>query len=152
MEVKLASPQYHFFMLFLHLLYWHAKFEQHLKLHLLQNWRAHYVIVERDWPNLACLVNLNSVLWFQLYMHFCPLHDRHYMYLGLPKEPMVTQCFNVNLHENMRDLFCIWNVKNNLKVQVTIKGINGYKVQVLTKNYSVLVTFMYWFIKYQNYI
>lgn len=59
---------------------------------------------------------------------------------------MVTQCFDVNLHENMRDLFCIWNVKNNPKVQVTIKRSNGYKVQVLTKNYSLHVTFMYWFI------
>lgn len=65
---------------------------------------------------------------------------------------MVTQCFNVNLCENMRDLFCIWNVKNNPKVQVTIKGSNGSKVQVLTNNYSVHVTFMRWFIKYQNYI
>jgi hypothetical protein len=65
---------------------------------------------------------------------------------------MVTQCFNVNLRENTRDLFCIWNLKNNPKVQVTIKGSNGYKVQVLTNNYSVHVTFMYCFIKYQNYI
>jgi hypothetical protein len=54
---------------------------------------------------------------------------------------MITQCFNVNLCENMRDLFCIWNVKNNPKVQVTIKGSNDYKVQ--TKSLPQIKVYMW---------
>ncbi len=58
-----------------------------MKLHPLHDPKAHYVIVEKDWPNLACLVNLISVLWFQLdVLHSCPLHDHYYMYLGLLEE------------------------------------------------------------------
>jgi len=35
---------------------------------------------------------------------------------------------------------------------ITIKRTNGDKVGVLMKDYNVYVSFIYWFIKYQNYI
>jgi hypothetical protein len=35
---------------------------------------------------------------------------------------------------------------------ITIKRTNGDKVGVLMKDCNVYVSFMYWFIKYQNYI
>jgi len=34
----------------------------------------------------------------------------------------------------------------------TVKGTMATKVKVLTKDYILHVSYMYWFIKYQNYI